>query len=398
MVTGSQFTELPMYSRLRPLLFHLDPEQTHALTLRLLRWAGQLPITNYFLRSLLEVSDPRLEVEAFGIKFKNPVGLAAGYDKNGIAVRGLSCLGFGHVEAGTVTRQPQAGSPRPRVHRVPEAGALINHMGFPNAGVEALSVESDRWKAVSPSQIPGAERRGRRAGLLGEGPNGLESGVRVGINIGKGRDTPLEKAAGDYCALLRRVHAQADYVALNVSSPNTPGLRQLQARATLEELLAAVVAARDGLTPRVPLLVKIAPDLTEGEIDDLLSVVVACGVDGVIATNTTVRREGVPDYAAGLPGGLSGLPLKQRATEVVRYIARRTEGRLPIVGVGGVASAADALEKLRAGASLVQVYTGLVYVGPGLAHQINAGLLQACEAQGMNSVRDLVGALAERSQ
>src|SRR5574341_1406457 len=287
MVTGSQFTERPMYARLRPLLFHLDPEQTHALTLTLLRWAGQLPITHYLLRSLLEVSDPRLEVEAFGIKFKNPVGLAAGYDKNGIAVRGLSCLGFGHVEAGTVTRQPQAGSPRPRIHRIPEAGALINHMGFPNAGVEALRGESGRWKAVSPSQIPAAERRGRRARVLCDGPNRVESEVRVGINIGKGRDAPLEKAAEDYCALLRRVHGQADYVALNVSSPNTPGLRRLQARAALEELLSAVVAARDGLTPRVPVLVKIAPDLTEREIDDLLSVVVACGVDGVIATNTT---------------------------------------------------------------------------------------------------------------
>lgn len=358
-----------MYSHLRPLLFRFDPERAHALTLRLLRWAGQVPITNYLLRSLFEVSHPRLEVEALGIKFNNPVGLAAGYDKNGIAVRGLSCLGFGHVEVGTVTRQPQAGSPRPRVHRVPEAGALINHMGFPNAGVEAL-------------QVTDGERRM----------------TRVGINIGKSQDTPLERAAEDYCALLRRVHAQADYVAINVSSPNTPGLRQLQVRTALEELLAAVVAVRDSLTPRVPLLVKIAPDLTEGEIDDLLSVVVARGVDGVIATNTTVRREGVPENAAGLPGGLSGLPLKARATEVIRYIAGRTGGQLPIIGVGGIASADDALEKLRAGASLVQVYTGLVYVGPGLVHQINKGLLQACEAQGAKSVRELAGALAEISR
>lgn len=358
-----------MYRLVRPLLFRLDPEQAHNLTLTLLKWAGRFPAAEYLLRSLFTLDDPRLEVEAFGVKFKNPIGLAAGYDKNGTAVRGLNCLGFGHVEVGTITRQPQAGNPRPRLKRIPEAGALVNWMGFPNAGVDAFRVTS-------------SERRG----------------MHVGINIGKGKDTPLGKAGEDYCALLRRVHAQADYVALNVSSPNTPGLRQLQARAALEELLAAVVAARDGLTPRVPLLVKIAPDLTDGEIDDLLSVVVACGVDGVIATNTTVRREGVPDYAAGLPGGLSGFPLKQRATEVVRYIARRTEGRLPIIGVGGIASAADALEKLGAGASLVQVYTGLVYIGPGLAHQINVGLLQACESQGMNSMRDLVGALAEPSR
>jgi dihydroorotate dehydrogenase len=358
-----------MYRLVRPFLFRLDPEQAHHLTLTLLKWAGRFPITEYLLRSLFTLDDSRLEVEVFGVKFKNPIGLAAGYDKNGIAVQGLSCLGFGHVEVGTITRQPQAGNPRPRLQRIPEAGALVNRMGFPNAGVDTFRVTSDKRRVI-----------------------------RLGINIGKGKDTPLEKASEDYCALLRRVHAQADYVALNVSSPNTPGLRQLQARAKLEQLVAAVVAARDSLTPRVPVLVKIAPDLREGEIDDLLSVVVACGVDGVIATNTTVRREGAPDYAAGLPGGLSGLPLKQRATEVVRYIARRTEGRLPIIGVGGIASAADALEKLGAGASLVQVYTGLVYMGPGLAHQINAGLLQACEAQGMNNVGDLVGALAELSR
>jgi dihydroorotate dehydrogenase len=343
-----------MYPLLRPLLFRLDPEQAHTLTLGLLRWAGYPPIA-HLLGTLFAVDDPRLEVEAFGVKFKNPVGLAAGYDKNGVAVRGLSCLGLGHIEVGTLTRLPQAGNPRPRVHRVPEAQALINSMGFPNKGIEALKIE--------------------------------RGAARLGINIGRGKDTPPERAAADYVELLKRVHSQADYVAINVSSPNTPGLRQLQARTALEELLTAVTATRHQLRPRVPLLVKIAPDLAEAELDDLLDVVMACGVDGVIATNTTVSREGVP--ATTLNGGLSGTPLRTRATEMIRAIARRTEGRLPIIGVGGIMNAADALEKLRAGASLVQVYTGLIYAGPGLVRQIHAGLLKACDAAGAQSVQEL---------
>src|SRR5574337_1055323 len=188
-----------MYRLVRPLLFRLDPEQAHNLTLTLLKWASRFLVAEYLLRSLFMLEDPRLEVEAFGVKFKNPIGLAAGYDKNGTAVQGLSYLGFGHVEVGTITRQPQAGNPRPRLKRIPEAVALVNRMGFPNAGVDTLRVtSSEQWM------------------------------MRVGINIGKGKDTPLETAGEDYCALLRRVHAQADYVALNVSSPNTPGLRQLQ--------------------------------------------------------------------------------------------------------------------------------------------------------------------------
>ena len=338
-----------MYARFRPFLFHLDAERAHHLTLTLLRWAGQAPITHYLLRSLFEVSDPRLEAEAFGLKFKNPVGLAAGYDKNGGAVRGLSALGFGHVEVGTVTRLPQAGNPRPRVFRVPESNALINRMGFPNEGVERLGLPSGAWRA-----------KGR---------------VRIGINIGKGKETPLERAAEDYCALLEQVHDLADYVTLNVSSPNTLGLRQLQARAALEDLLKAVTVTRDGLTPRVPLLVKIAPDLTELEIDDLLAAALDSGVDGLIATNTTISREGLPLHVANIAGGLSGAPLRARSTEVIRYIAQHTEGKLPIVGVGGILSPEDALEKLHAGAKLIQIYTGLVYAGPGLAREINRAVL-----------------------
>ena len=332
-----------MYNAIRPLLFKLDPERAHNLTLTLIKWAGVFPPTYALLRSILGVNDPRLAVEAFGLKFKNPVGLAAGYDKNGVAVKGLSALGFGHIEVGTLTRQGQIGNPRPRVHRVPEAQVLINSMGFPNAGVEALKIE--------------------------------HRSVPIGINIGKSKDTPIERAAEDYCALFEQVYRQADYVALNVSSPNTLNLRQLQARAVIEELLQAVTNVRNSLIPHVPLLVKIAPDLNEPEIDAVLAAVTSCGIDGVIATNTTLSREGVLGYER-LTGGLSGAPLRARSTEIIRYIARRTQGQLPIIGVGGIASGDDALEKRDAGARLVQVYTGLVYAGPGLVRQINRALAE----------------------
>lgn len=333
-----------VYPLVRTLLFRLDAETAHDLVLKLVRWAGLFPPTYALLRALYTLEDARLEVEAFGVRFRNPVGLAAGYDKNGMAVRGLSALGFGHIEVGTLTLRAQAGNPRPRIHRIPQAQALINRMGFPNAGVDAVRIHGD-------------------------------GATRIGINIGKSKDTPLSEAAEDYCALLRRVYHQADYVALNVSSPNTPELRRLQTRDAIESLLKAVAAVRDSLQPRVPLLVKIAPDLTWAEVDDILTAVAAAGIDGVIATNTTLERGGVPEPYRHLEGGLSGAPLRARATDLVRYIARRTEGRLPIIGVGGIASAADALEKLDAGACLVQVYTGLVYAGPGLVRAINQALL-----------------------
>jgi dihydroorotate dehydrogenase len=334
-----------MYQLIRPFLFKIDPERVHGLTLRLIQLAGQLPPTYALLRRMFEVDDPRLEVEAFGLKFKNPIGLAAGYDKNGVAVKGLSTLGFGHVEVGTLTRQKQLGNPKPRVQRVIEAEGVINSMGFPNGGVAALKIT----------------RGGARC--------------RVGINIGKSKDTPIERAAEDYCALVRQVYRAADYVAINISSPNTLNLRQLQARELIEDLLKQVAAVRDSLSPRVPLLVKIAPDLSEGEIDDVLAAISGAGLDGIIATNTTIERAGIPDRYRDLKGGLSGAPLRDRSTAVIRYIAQQTSGRLPIVGVGGIASVPDALEKLEAGATLLQVYTGLIYAGPSLVKQINRALL-----------------------
>jgi dihydroorotate dehydrogenase len=247
-------------------------------------------------------------------------------------------------------------------------------MGFPNGGVDALRLD-------------------RRASA-GQASAGAVP-TRVGVNIGKGRDTPLEQAAADYIALLRIIHSrgQADYIAVNVSSPNTRGLRQLQDREFLEGLVTSLVEVRDALQPRLPLLVKLAPDLTEAEIDDALDVLMGVGgtgIDGVIVSNTTVSRDGVPD-AANLAGGLSGAPLRARSTAMIRYVARQTGGRLPIVGVGGILEPADAIEKLQAGASLVQLFTGLVYSGPGLVRAINEELLRLCAREGLSSVRDLIG-------
>jgi dihydroorotate dehydrogenase len=303
------------------------------------------------------------------VKFRNPIGMAAGYDKDAEAVRGLSALGFGHIEVGTVTRQKQIGNPKPRVHRVIESQGVINSMGFPNSGVDAVKI-----------------KRGE---------------AKVGINIGKSKDTPLERAIEDYVELFKQVYQQADYVAINISSPNTLNLRQLQARDFIEGLLKEVTLERDAVAHpstslraahavsqseagrragrdarRVPVLVKIAPDLTEAEIDDVLGAIESSGVDGIIATNTTIGREGIPPQYRDLKGGLSGRPLTQRSIDVIRYIARQTRGELPIIGVGGVMNPLDALAKFEAGATLVQVYTGLVYAGPGLVKQINRALLE----------------------
>jgi dihydroorotate dehydrogenase len=335
----------------RPLLFRLDPEHAHALTLRLLAAAGSLPLVRALLRRKFRLEDPQLAVEAFGLKFPNPLGLAAGYDKDGAALPGLACLGFGHIELGTVTPRPQAGNPRPRIFRLPQDEALINRMGFPNAGAEALL------------------RRLRRR---------RPDDVRVGVNIGKGADTLLERAADDYLALLRLFHGACDYLAINVSSPNTLGLRRLQARGHLETLLQALADERLELAAssgkRVPMLVKLAPDLSDAELADAIEAILRTGMDGVIATNTTVERGGLVSPRRDETGGLSGRPLRARSTDVVRRIVGLSQGRLTVVGVGGVFELRDVQEKLDAGAVLVQVYTGLVYRGPGLARAVLSGV------------------------
>ena len=333
-----------MYPLLRPLLFRLEPERAHALTLRLLRLTGQLPPLCALVRALWGAGEK--PVRLWGLTFRNPVGLAAGYDKDAVAWRGLACLGFGHLELGTVTPRPQPGNPRPRLFRLPAQRALINRMGFPGRGADFVARQ-----------------------LAGPRP----AGVALGVNIGKNKATPNARAAEDYRLLVHRFAPLADYLAVNVSSPNTEGLRRLQARRSLEGLLRAVLDAREKADAQPPVLVKLSPDLTPAQLEDALDALLAAGVDGVIATNTTVQREGLPSRWAQEAGGLSGAPLTAASTAFIRRI-HTLAPHLPIIGVGGIMSPADARAKMDAGATLVQVFTGLVYAGPGLLRRIVAAL------------------------
>ncbi len=337
-----------MYPVVRQLLFCFDPELVHAFTLYLMKLAGDVRLFGDLLRRLYAV--PPKPVEVFGLTFPNPLGLAAGYDKDGLAWRGLACLGFGHIEIGAVTPHSQPGNLKPRLFRLPKERALINRMGFPGKGADFVA---------------------RR--LQGLHPNNLI----LGVNLGKNRATPLENAADDYLYLMRVFASVVDFMVINISSPNTVGLRRLQARQALDEFLAPIVEKRRGLEielgRRLPLLVKLSPDMSDDELDDALDVISSRGVDGVVATNTTLGREGCHSPLAVQTGGLSGAPLRQRSTQVIRHIVKSTQGKLPVIGVGGIMSAADAREKLDAGAVLVQIYTGLVYRGPGLIGEIIRG-------------------------
>jgi dihydroorotate dehydrogenase len=334
-----------MYPLIRWLLFRLDPEQAHRLSLTLVRLAGMLPPARTLLGAVFGA--PPHPVNAFGLTFPNPVGLAAGYDKDGLGWRGLAYLGFGHIEVGTITLRPQPGNPKPRLFRLKEDQALINRMGFPGKGADFAA------QRITP---------------------GRPKGVILGVNIGKNKTTPLEEAAADYLALYQRFAPLSDYLAINVSSPNTEGLRRLQARQGLDELLSALAEQRrldagQG-KKKTPLLVKLAPDLSASELEDALDVIQQHGMDGVIATNTTLQREGLSSPLAGETGGLSGLPLHAKSVDTVRQVCSMTVGSLPVIGVGGINNSSSAREFLDAGAVLVQVYTGLVYQGPGLARQI----------------------------
>lgn len=338
-----------------PGLARLDAETAHERTLAALRLAQQTAVGRWLLHAI-SGEIPQRPISLFGLTFPNELGVAAGFDKDAQVAAGLALLGFGHVEVGTLTPRPQVGNPRPRIFRLSHEAALINRMGFPNGGVAA---------AVPRLQALNAKPRD----------------FVLGVSLGKQKETALAEAAQDYVAVMAAVYPYADYLAVNVSSPNTPGLRELQGRDYLDHLLTTLqnendaLAARHGITRR-PLLVKIAPDLTAKELDTMLESIEAQAVDGIIATNTTLSREGVTDPRQEEQGGLSGRPLARRSTEIIAYIARQTNGRLPIIGVGGVATAADVREKLDAGASLVQLYTGLVYAGPGLPGRILRGLAQ----------------------
>lgn len=332
-----------MYKTLRPLIYKLTPEQAHHVTIALLGLAGKIPPAAALLRAIFKSRNPGPAVQAFGLSFSNPIGMAAGYDKDGQGWRGLACLGFGHIELGTVTPKPQPGNAQPRLFRLVEDQAVINRMGFNNRGAEYMA----------------KQMQARR-------PKGLI----LGVNIGKNKITPLEEAAQDYIRLLRTFAPLADYLAVNVSSPNTPGLRSLQTRAALEGILRPLAAERARLGRKIPILVKLAPDLTNEELDSALETIVDCSMDGVIVTNTTVSRPVLqsPHYAE--TGGLSGGPLAELSRQMTARAVKLLQGRLPVVSSGGIMNAAEAQRRLDSGACLVQLYTGLIYSGPGLVKEI----------------------------
>jgi dihydroorotate dehydrogenase len=345
-----------LYQRAFPLLDRIDPERSHRLAIAALKCgliAGD------------QRSDPPVLTQTlFGMGFPNPLGLAAGFDKDGEVYRQTLKLGFGFVELGSVTPEPQPGNPRPRLFRLTQNRAVINRMGFNNHGIDAMA---QRLRTRDPAQ-----------------------GI-VGINLGKNKDQT--DPAADYAAGTQRLGALADYLVINVSSPNTPGLRALQSGDALAALIDAVLAARNGLARRPPLLLKIAPDLIDADRQDIADVALASGLDGLIVSNTTIARPaGLDPRFAQETGGLSGQPLLEPATEILRDIYRRTGGKLPIIGVGGVASAEDAYAKIRAGASLVQLYTALVFEGPGLVRRIKDGLAGLLARDGFAHVTEAVGA------
>ncbi|HJR80095.1 MAG TPA: quinone-dependent dihydroorotate dehydrogenase [Anaerolineales bacterium] len=334
-----------MYRFLRPFLFRLDPETTHQLTLWLMRIGGIEPIHS-ILRTIYSV--PSKPVNAFGLTFRNPVGLAAGYDKDAVVIKGLSALGFGHMEVGTVTPTPQPGNPRPRLFRLPEDEAVINRLGFPSQGADFVV---SRLKRLNIQTFEHAN-------------------AVVGTNLGKNKDTPLEEAGRDYVQLMNVFAPLADYLTINISSPNTVGLRRLQGREMLENLLNEINSERQTWNLKRPILVKIAPDLSEEELDETIGAILDNDMDGIIATNTTVGREGLRSKHRGETGGLSGRPLRARSEAVLRQAMKLVNGKIPIVSAGGIMTPEDAKHRLDLGATLIQLYTGLIYHGPGLVKKI----------------------------
>lgn len=333
-------------SVVRPILFKFQPESVHNFTMNYLSVLQKIPGALCVISTMRSTPKKDLSREVFGIKFPNPVGLAAGLDKNAEAFDSLGAMGFGFVEIGTLTPKPQPGNPLPRLFRVVQDQAVINRMGFNNRGV------ADAVKRLKKRK----------------------TNVIIGGNIGKNKVTPNENAGDDYEICFNELHPYVDYFVVNISSPNTPNLRELQDKGPLKELLARLMALNAQKTVQKPILLKIAPDLTDSQLDDIIEIVQETGIAGIVATNTTIAREPLTADPKRIEeigaGGLSGAPLKNRSTEVIRYISKKTGGKLPIIGVGGIMSADDALEKLEAGASLIQLYSGFIYEGPGLIRQI----------------------------
>ena len=334
-------------SIIRPILFKFDPEEIHYFTFSALRFLNRIPGFPSLFRSLYEVKDSRLETEVFGLKFKNPVGLAAGFDKDAKLYKELSNLGFGFIEIGTLTPKGQEGNPKKRLFRLKEDAAIINRMGFNNGGV-----------------LEAVERLKKNNGVL------------IGGNIGKNKLTSNEEATSDYEICFDALYDHVDYFVVNVSSPNTPNLRALQDKEPLTQLLQTLQNKNLAKPKQKPILLKIAPDLTDEQLLDIIDIVNETQIAGVIATNTTISRDGLQSDNKAETGGLSGKPLTKRSTEVIRFLAEKSNKSFPIIGVGGIHSAEDALEKLDAGASLVQLYTGFIYEGPALIKKINKKLLE----------------------
>jgi len=336
-----------MYQRLlRPIFFLFDPEKIHHVSFRLIRWVHAIGL-GPVIRRYYHLNHPGLKREVFGLTFPNPVGLAAGFDKDALAYRELANFGFGFIEIGTVTPKPQEGNPKKRLFRLTDDQAVINRMGFNNKGVD---------HAVSKLR----RNKGR---------------VLIGGNIGKNKVTPNDQAVSDYCYCFEALFELVDYFVVNVSSPNTPNLRDLQEKEPLTKLLRILQERNLAHDMPKPILLKIAPDLTDGQLQDIIDIVQETKIAGVIATNTTLSREGLKHPNKIETGGLSGKPLTKRATEVIRFLHQKSGGAFPIIGVGGIHSAEDALEKIEAGASLVQLYTGFIYQGPGLIKKINQAIL-----------------------
>lgn len=337
-------------SLIRPLLFRFDPEKIHHFTFSSLRFLNRVPVMPALIRGAYNLNDPRLEREVFGLKFKNPVGLAAGLDKDAVLYKQLGNLGFGFIEIGTLTPKPQEGNPKKRLFRLRKDSAIINRMGFNNGGVHAA-----------------VER-------LKSNPAG-KGHVLIGGNIGKNKVTPNEDAVNDYIICFDALYDYVDYFVVNVSSPNTPNLRELQDKEPLTKLLQTLQDKNAAKPKQKPILLKIAPDLTDDQLLDIIDIIKTTKIAGVIATNTTISREGLLSEDKNETGGLSGKPLGKRSTEVIRFLSEKSGKAFPIIGVGGIHTADDAIEKLEAGASLVQLYTGFIYEGPQLIKDINERIL-----------------------
>lgn len=333
-------------SIIRPLLFKFDPEAVHHFSFKSIGLMHKLGVTK-LLKNQFQLDDPRLEREVFGLKFKNPVGLAAGFDKDAKRYKELADFGFGFIEIGTLTPKPQPGNPKKRLFRLKKDSAIINRMGFNNGGVEAAV---ERLKS--------------------------NFDVLIGGNIGKNKVTPNAEAFEDYKICFEALYDYVDYFVVNVSSPNTPNLRELQDKEPLTQLLSGLQNLNAKKPKQKPILLKIAPDLTDSQLLDIINIVKETQIAGVIATNTTISRDGLQSEAKSEMGGLSGKPLRQRSTEVIRFLSEKSGKAFPIIGVGGIHTPQDAIDKLEAGASLVQLYTGFIYEGPGLIKRINRKILQ----------------------